>query len=276
MKWNTLLPALLLSGAALAGNTDAVPSCAHQALPVFPPIARELMVAIDQTTLLDSSLQQSVANAIKPFLSAGNRFSIVVFSAYTQGHYTDVLVSGGLDAPLPSQARDDIAKPLLVRLDLCQQRQREQAAQAASQALRAAFQGSSGHIARSDIYASLRATSSIIRRSAAPDKVVLIVSDMLENSSVANFYGDAGKSVRNIITAREMRIVENNHLLADFGGARVYVIGAGLLADDAAHNKSYRDPKTMQALQAFWSAYFSKSNARLMEFGQPALLNPIP
>lgn len=276
MKWPALLPPLLLTGAALAGNTDAVSSCAHKALPAFPPVARELMVAIDQTTPLDSSLQQSVANVIKPFLSAGNRFSIVVFSAYTQGHYTDVLASGEVDAPLPPQARDNIAKPLLVRLDLCQQRQQQQAAQAAGQALRAAFQGSSGNIARSDIYASLQATSSIIRRSAAPDKVVLIVSDMLENSSVANFYGDAGKSVRNIISTREMRTVENNHLLGDFGGARVYVIGAGLLADDAAHNRSYRDPKTMQALQAFWSAYFSKSNARLMEFGQPALLNPIP
>ncbi|HEX5344299.1 MAG TPA: hypothetical protein VFX55_17540 [Duganella sp.] len=275
MKWRALLLQLCLAGAALAGNTDAVRSCQDKQLPPFPPSARELLVVIDQTTPLSPALQQAVANNIKPFLVAGNSFSIVVFSAYTQGHYTDLLASGKLEAALPADARNDIAKPLLAKLDLCQQRQPQQAAQAAGQALRQAYQGTSGNIAKSDIYASLKAISSVIKQSGAPDKVVLIVSDMLENSSVANFYADQGKAVRNVVPARELRAVEDNRLLADFGGARVYVIGAGLLSDDAVHSKSYRDPKTMQSLQAFWSEYFNKSNARLVEFGQPALLNPI-
>jgi len=275
VKWKFMLAQLCVAGTALAGNTDAVQSCRDKMLPPFPPSARELMVAIDQTTPLSPALQQSVANNIKPFLAAGNNFSVVVFSAYTQGHYTDMLASGKLDAALPAEVRNDISKPLLAKLDLCQQRQPQQAAQAAGQALRAAFQGTSSAIARSDIFASLKSISSVIKQSPAPDKIVLIVSDMLENSSVANFYADQGRSVRNVVAAKELRAVEDNHLLADFGGARVYVIGAGLLADDAAHSKSYRDPKTMQALQAFWTEYFSKSNAKLMEFGQPALLNPV-
>lgn len=275
MKWQALLSQFCIAGAALAGNTDAVRSCQDKQLPPFPPTARELMVVIDQTTPLSPALQQAVANHLKPFLVAGNSFSIVVFSAYTQGHYTDVLASGKLDALLPGDARNDISKPVLAKLDLCQQRQPQQAAQVAGQALRAAYQGTSGTIAKSDIYASLKAISSVIKQSPAQDKVVLVVSDMLENSSVANFYAERGRAVRNVVTARELRAVEDNRLLADFGGARVYVIGAGLLAEDAAHSKSYRDPKTMQSLQAFWNAYFSKSNARLVEFGQPALLNPI-
>jgi hypothetical protein len=54
------------------------------------------------------------------------------------------------------------------------------------------------------------------------------------------------------------------------------VLGAGLLAEDAKQTKGiYRDPKTMGALQQFWQGYFEKSNAKLIEFGQPALLNPI-
>jgi hypothetical protein len=31
----------------------------------------------------------------------------------------------------------------------------------------------------------------------------------------------------------------------------------------------------MQSLQTFWREYFSKSNAKLVEFGQPALLNRV-
>lgn len=275
MKWSALLLQLCITSAALAGNTDAVRSCQDKQLPPFPPTARELLVVIDQTTPLSPALQQAVANNIKPFLVAGNSFSIVVFSAYTQGHYTDVLVSGTLDALLPGEIRDDISKPMLAKLDLCQQRQPQQAAQAAGQALRTAYQGTSANIAKSDIYGSLKAISSIIRQSPTPDKVVLVVSDMLENSSVASFYTDHGRSVRNLTPAKELRAVEDNRLLADFGGARVYVIGAGLLVEDATHSKSYRDPKTMQSLQGFWTEYFSKSNARLVEFGQPALLNPI-
>lgn len=275
MKWSALLLQLCIAGAALAGNTDAVRGCQDKQLPPLPNTARELLVVIDQTTPLSPALQQAVANHIKPFLVAGNRFSIVVFSAYTQGHYTDLLASGKLDALLPGEVRNDIAKPVLAKLDLCQQRQPQQAAQVVGQALRAAYQGTSGNIAKSDIYASLKAISSVIRQSSAPDKVMLVVSDMLENSSVANFYAEQGRSVRNVIPAKELRAVEDNHLMADFGGARVYVLGAGLLAEDASHSKSYRDPKTMQSLQAFWNEYFSKSNARLMEFGQPALLNPI-
>jgi hypothetical protein len=275
VKWSALLLQLCITGIALAGNTDAVRSCQDKQLPPFPPTAHELLVVVDQTTPLSPALQQSVANNIKPFLVAGNSFSVVVFSAYTQGHYTDVLASGKLDALLPAEARNDIAKPVLSKLDQCQQRQPQQAAQAAGQALRAAYQGTSSNIAKSDIYASLKAISSVIKQSAAQDKIVLIVSDMLENSSVANFYAEQGKSVRNIVAAKELRTVEDNHLLADFGGARVYVIGAGLLADEVANGKSYRDPKTMQSLQAFWSDYFNKSNAKLVEFGQPALLNPV-
>lgn len=97
---------------------------------------------------------------------------------------------------------------------------------------------------------------------------------MLENSSVTSFY--ANQAVRQINADKELKLVADNQLYGDFGGARVYVIGAGLLAEDAKHPKGiYRSTQTMQALSKFWTGYFQKSNAELVEFGQPALLNPI-
>lgn len=65
-------------------------------------------------------------------------------------------------------------------------------------------------------------------------------------------------------------------MFGDFGGAKVYVIGAGLLTEDIKNSKGvYRSPQIMQALSTFWKEWFKKSNAEVIEFGQPALLNPI-
>jgi hypothetical protein len=234
----------------------------------------ELFVVIDQTVALDDQLKQGVANQVRPFLTAGNGFSVLVFSAYTQGKYTQLLTSGQLDHPLPNAQRNDISKPLLARFDQCMARQPALAAQVAGAALRSAFDGSSGEIAKSDVMASLKDISAKVRQSPAKDKVVLLVSDMLENSSVSSFY--ASQAVRRIDPAHEMKLAESNQMVGDFGGARVYVLGAGLLNNDSKKNQAqYRDPKTMQALSSFWKSYFDKSKAQLIEFGQPALLNQI-
>lgn len=62
-------------------------------------------------------------------------------------------------------------------------------------------------------------------------------------------------------------------MLGDFSGADIYVMGAGVVPENG--KAVYRDPKTMQALKSFWRSYFEKSNAVLVEFGQPALLGKV-
>jgi hypothetical protein len=263
----------LWSGNAMAAG--AIPSCYDTKLPApATPLAVELFVVIDQTTLLDDTLKQAVANQIRPFLTSGNGFVVLVFSAYTQGKYTQVLTTGQLDHPLALALRNDTSKPLLAKFDQCMARQSALAAQAAGGGLHSAFEGTSGEIAKSDVLASLKDISAKVKLSQAREKVVLLVSDMLENSSVSSFY--ANQSVRKIDPAHELQLAEKNQLIGDFGGARLYVLGAGLLNQaDKKNTNQYRDPKTMQALSGFWRTYFEKSKAQLMEFGQPALLNPI-
>lgn len=264
----------LLSFPAFAG-TNAIPSCYDAKLSTpTTPLTKELFVLIDQTTLLDDQLKQSVAEQVRPFLSKGNGFSVLVFSAFTQGRYTQLLISGQLDHTMPDTLRRDVPKPVLGKFDQCITRQTGLAGQIVGSALRSAFDGSSGEIGKSDILASLKDIAGKVRQSKASDKVVLLVSDMLENSAISSFY--VNKSVRQIEPSKEMKLTIDNNLIADFGGARVFVLGAGLLTNDTKKNKSsYRDPKTMLALGSFWKTYFEKSNAELMEFGQPALLNEI-
>jgi hypothetical protein len=276
LKLSITLIGLFLSGVALAGPQDAIPTCYDSKLPPrAQTLETELFVAIDQTTPLNGALRQMVADNVKTFLVPNSGFAVMTFSAFTQGHYMEVQVAGKLDPALSPTQRDDISKPALSKFDQCMTRQPQQAAQLIGNAMRTAFEGTSTEIAKSDVLTSMKAISTKVRESTARNKVVLIMSDMLENSSLSSFYADKGKSVRKIDPAKELQIAADNNALADFAGARVYVLGAGLLTDDVNKTKQYRDPKTMQALSTFWTSYFEKSKGKLVEFGQPALLNPV-
>jgi hypothetical protein len=270
-----VLSALLALACASSMAAGAIPSCYDSKLPAPATApAVELFVVVDQTALLDDGLKQAVANQIRPFLTAGNSFSVLVFSAYIQGKYTKLLTSGQLDSALQAAQRNDISKPVLAKFDQCMAHQPALAAQAVGGALRASFDGTSGEIAKSDILASLKDISAKVRQSPATEKVVLLVSDMLENSSVSSFY--ANQAVRKIDPAQELLLAVSHQFIADFGDARIYVIGAGLLNNIDKNSKAqYRDPKTMQALASFWHSYFEKSRGHLIEFGEPALLNQI-
>lgn len=272
-----LLISVLLAGAfpAFAGNLDAVPTCHNRYVPApaGQELKTELFVVIDQTTRFDQGLKQSIANNIRPFLAPGNKLSVSNFSAFTQGHYTDVLVAGQLDHALTSEVRDDLPKKALKAFDACTQQQPKIAGHMIGGALKKSFNEGSGEISKSDVLGSLKDLSAMIRKSKAQRKVVLIASDMLENSSVSSFY--ASQAVRKIDPAKELEIANKHNLFGDFGGAEVYVIGAGLLADSGKMKAAYRSPQILAGLSGFWDQWFKRSNARLMEFGQPALLTPI-
>lgn len=273
MKKLIALAVLVMAGHAY-GGPGAIKSCYTSPLPApESSAATELFVVIDQTTVFDMGLKQSIADNIRPFLSPGNAISVLRFSAFTQGQYTDVLMSAQLDRQLDEKQRNDISKPLLAKFDRCITNQPKLAGQLVGAALRAAFGNSSNSIGKSDVLASLKEISSMVRQSKARRKVVLLASDMLENSSVTSFYSK--QSVRLLNPEKELNIAKSNELLGNFGGAEVYVIGAGLLAEDAKSAAVYRSPQIMRGLSTFWSYWLKNSGARLMGFGQPALLSPI-
>lgn len=266
---------LCISAQSIAGQMDAVPTCYNNKLPASSgPVETELFVVIDQTTPFDGVLRQSVADNVRRFIQPNYAFSVTQFSAFTQGHYADVLVSGRLDKNIDKSARDDISKPVLTKFDQCISMQSKITTQLIGRAMKTAFGESGSDIAKSDVLSSLKDISGKVRQSKADKKVVLIASDMLENSSITSFYSK--QAVRQINPEKELDLAINNQMIADFGGANIYVIGAGLLAENAQKPKGvYRSPQIMQSLSTFWKTWFKKSNAELIEFGQPALLNPV-
>lgn len=238
-------------------------------------ISKELFVLVDQTTSLDDELKQSVIQNSVANVNYGNAFTVAEFSAFVQGNYSSVVASAQLDWSLKEELRNDTPKKLLQAYDKCMKSQVGYAKKILEDSINKAFGASTNTIVRSDILKSLQELAeNTVKTSTAKQKIVFIVSDMLENSSITSFYYKNG--VKKIDPVAEIKIVEANKMLADFGGANVYILGAGLVP--LTGNKvtdSYRDPKTMNALQEFWRMYFEKSNAKLIEFGQPALLNTV-
>lgn len=266
--------ALTLSTMTWAGTQNDVPSCyaANKLNYPTPVLEHEIFVLIDQTTILDEKLQQSVRDNVANFARPGNAFVIAQFSAFAQGRYMDVLNAGTIETPLPEKERNSISVKVLKTFDVCMQAQQGYAAKTMATALNKAMQTSSDSLARSDVMSSLKDISHRVKQSAAKEKIVLVVSDMLENSSVSSFYHN--KNVRGIDPAKELTIAEKSDQLGDFGGARVFVVGAGIIPEIIG-TKTYRDPKTMAALKTFWHGYFQKSHATLAEFGAPALMVPV-
>jgi len=231
-------------------------------------------VLVDQTTMLDEKLQASVLENTWGVLAANSAYVVASFSAFSQGRYTEVLSAGVLEPPFPEKDRDSTSVRLLVAFDGCMKGQLAWARKRAVDAIKKSFAAASPELTKSDILAALKDMSSLVKASRAKDKVLFVVSDMLENSSVTSFYAGNAK-VRSIEPNKELAAAERAGLVGDFGGARVFVLGAGIIGPAGDSKASYRDPKTMRDLREFWLKYFEKSGAALGQFGQPALLQPI-
>lgn len=199
--------------------------------------------------------------------------STYTFSAFSQGRYLSEGFTAALDAQLDDKIRYETPKKTLAIFDRCLAQKAPAMKQQLQSNLEQAMQQASGKLAKSDVIQSLVELAKVIKSNPAESKRALIFSDMLENSSITSFYSN--NSVKKLDVAKELALVEKASMFADFGGAKVYVMGAGLLSEQGKAKGVYRDPKTLHALQAFWTEWFKKSNAELVEFGMPEMLGSI-
>lgn len=278
-KITALVIGVCLTAQALAGVGNDIPSCyaANKLQIAVPAPQTELFVVIDETTPLDPKLQDSVRENAGRLLQPGSSFVVASFSAFSQGRYLEVMSAGTLEAPVGASARDDISVKLLRTFDECMAGQLSFGRKAAATAINKAMAASTAELAKSDIMGSLAELSKRVKQSPAANKIVFLVSDMLENSSISSFY--ASNNVRIIDPAAEMKKARDAHFIGDFGGARVFVLGGALISETVAgHAQSsnvYRNPKAVEQLRQFWDAYFEASHAKLAEFGAPALVSPV-
>ena len=261
---------LITLGTLLLARND-VPSC-YDALKITnpnPTVEKELFILVDQTTPLDKNIMMYTYKNMMKFIKNGYAVSIASFSANSNGKYTDVAYAGTLEALLPDGSKHDIAKKVLRKYQGCMNGQYKFAKKKSTKALVGVLKGANKKLPHSDIIKSLDDISKhIIQPSKASKKVVLLVSDMIEHSSITTFYTKG--NLKKVNTDKEMAKVKSSGHVANFDGANVYVIGAGIIG-----NKGYRDAKMLKSLTSFWESYFSTTDANLKAFGTPMLLEDI-
>jgi hypothetical protein len=228
---------------------------------------RELVVVLDQTTPLTADLRDGALKAAMRFIRPGDNVLIYQFSAYMADNYTRLLFEGRMEPPIEGELRNEIGMESLRKLDRCLNEQQRYFAQLFPEKFGQGVGRPDVSIGKSEIMFSLRQIADDLARRPASRRVVLLVSDLLENSDFGSFY--ARNSLRSIDSAAELAKAQSRHLFADFKGAHVYVHGAGLVP--ANGKEGYRSGAAIDALRRFWSGYFERSHATLEAFGAPAL-----
>jgi hypothetical protein len=280
LKTSLLAAATLIAcSSAQAGLVNDVPSCyaATHIQPDAHPYDKLVYILVDQTVALDSALEQSVVDNSLRMLQPGSKFVIAEFSAFSQGRYLTVLHTGIIERPLDPSRVNSTSIRAAKDLDQCLGQQGGFARTMVARTLADVMKASTSTLDQSDILMALNTVSAAVAADPAQHKTVFAATDGLENSSATSFY--AHGSVRDINPSNEMAKAVNAHLLGDFGGASVYVVGGAVMPPPTLGTKAqrdgYRDPRTLSDLSQFWHDYFSRSNARLVEFGEPALVEPV-
>lgn len=241
-------------------------------------IDTSVFVLLDQTTPMDDNLKSKLKASLADFLKGkgdvGYTLDGYSYSSFLAGQYMQHDLKGVLhEQALSEKLRNQVVKKDLKSLDSCQKTKATQVAIKKLDAFIDSVSLGDEKLVKSDIMESLSKAANEVSKSKAQNKVVVIYSDMLENSSITSFY--ASNAVRKIDHQKELALAEKAGMFADFGGARVYVMGAGLVSETGKAKGVYRDPKMIQSLRAFWTEWFKRSNAELLEFGTPEMLGEI-
>lgn len=234
------------------------------------------IVVLDETVDFDATQRSHIRDQVASLMAAGNEIRIFSFSAYRDGRYTLPLMEARLTLSLDENARYTMRKDQVRDFDTCQHVALNNAKKQLEKVLEQYFERSTSALANSDILGTLKdVAEAVVPTLRSKTRRLVLISDMLENSKISSFYGPGGVP-RTIDAAAELAKVEKEALFADFRGAAVYVIGAGVAPlTNKPSGTSYRSQTVMQPLKAFWSQYFERSNGRMIEFGQPLLLAPI-
>lgn len=266
----TLLVASFFPLTVLAGKDDDFRSCYD----VFggavsaKAAQQELFVLIDQTISLDHNLKRMAYAKISKYMGAGKKLTIISFSSYQGGRYTKRLVSGQLDFPLTSDERYEIPKTQLNRFDTCLFKQEKFANEKISSSLVEALQDADDNIPNSEIIGNLnRISDSLISKSETPNKKILVISDMLENSKSLSFYKRGNVFLSDPKAA--IQTIQASDLKPSFMGANIYILGAGF------KSKGYQNATNMKKINTFWKDYFLWGDGVLVGWGQPELFEDI-
>lgn len=266
----------LLSMVAVAGTaqaeTMAVASSCYKLVGQPAPAATEsLSVLIDDSVGFDDNIARRVTDMVTRWVQPGRHIEILTFAAHVSGHYAEVVAAGTVEPTPNDDFMDDMKRSDRGKFEHCIRQQLPTAKQSVARVVQEALSKQDKGVSNSDLLVNVSRATAHVASLPMPKKTVLIVSDMLENSSISSFY--EGGKVRKIDPAAELTKADKAGLTGTFANADVFIFGLGYLAAQGpAAKESYLDPKRSQPLVKFWSDYIVKSGGRVREIGVPLML----
>lgn len=225
-----------------------------------------IIVAIDQTTEIPADVKSWVIDQVAK-ARPGARVEIVTFSSYTQNAHPTVKLNLSFDFAYPPNKVDDAPSGPLARYKVCVTDRSGKVILALKSAIDDAIQGFDPKANNSDIVSAIHEFSEKFDASDKGEKVLIVISDMLENSSILNFYSHG-----------KMLPFDVKHALsittpAKLDGVKVVVAGAGLLPSGKS---GYRSQSDLDRIDQYWSAFFEGSGASSVEIGHPVPMKDLP
>lgn len=233
-----------------------------------------IFLLIDESVGFDANIIDRVRAVVLNWLKDGRAVEIIRFSSHIAGRYTEVMLSGRLDPEPTEDFLDGVKRSKREKFERCHRGRGVIARNTVSRAINNVLTTSNKGIPHSDILANIHESARHIKQVPAKRKIVLIVSDMLENSTITSFY--SGGRVKQIGAKDELGKVEKARLFGDLDGAKVYIFGLGYFpGNQSTRNEQYLDPRRKRELVEFWSEYIARSNGKVGEIGAPLMYGGI-
>jgi len=259
---------------SVAADRNDIPDCyAFTKLDTYQPqfSGRDLAVVVDETTNFSPDLRNEALAHVLRFVQPGDKIRLFQMSAYISESHMNLMFAGTLQAPPSDDVRRGIGMKSLKQLDACLARQKSFFQIKFAQQLGKSFGAERNQIDKSEILFSVKQISEGWGAKDNQNRILFMVSDMLENSEYTSFY--KSNQIRAVDVKAEMKKVNQANLQAKLNGVRVYVQGAGLIAP--TQKNSYRSGKMLNSIESFWHEYFTASGAELVNFGTPSMINEL-
>lgn len=267
-----MIGVLAIAGALAAAPT--IESCydlpaTRQLRAVSPqPANLEAAFLVDESVALPGAVREQMLAAVDRLAVPGGAVSVGSFSSYAGTRYPRIVLTVRFDTPLPKAMEGSVSRRARDLLARCIEWRRRDGVSRLRAALAGRLAAARPSIAQSDIMGSLQQFGSVARDRRYRERVVVVGSDMIENSSSASFYR-AGR-LGQIDPGRELANASRRGLLADLGGARVYLVGVAFQPGEGVVPVDH-----VQRLERFWVGYLKASGASSVQVGKPLMLAAI-
>ena len=302
---NAVLLVVISLSNFVGAQTLEIPSCYEHESIKFPPqdvneraaialkpINLAVVVLVDETAIFPQKIQEQAVklneNFFKKLGSTNDRpgmfYQSIKFSTYSDGKFSSTMVKGVLEGganltdkanSLAGSKRTKLSTSIK-NLNVCLLQQVQLASTKSSEAIASTMKQGSSNIPKSDILTAIKEVGVVFRNRPEEEKVLLIISDMMEHSTYTSFY-DKGGDIKQIDPAKELLELQKQNFSADLKGVKIWVVGGGYFATPGIKEQPRsRNPKLVELLESFWTKLFQQSKAELKEFGKPELLGAMP